>query len=437
MCYYPFFSGTELPDDDYRTLMPLAKTPNVNNRNSTQIPIIIENKENESVEKKVDSLARKHIDRQRTTIMAITRRNSTTDNDSIDQTCSAPASPSLNHNVKSRKSRHHISMDPADIDTKSASSEYSSLTANGPWNSFSWGTLEVRLKLDAKNSRMWVFVIKANLEMTQNSSKQTLVQVHLTLLPNKRIRFRTRVKPIDNAMFAEEFFCKVSSETIQTQGIRFRLYTYERFKREKLLAEATVMFAMVNLDEDMCKIVPLERAYPSQDSDIGSRSYGSSASHSRQNSLIRNGDKSMNSLVPELEIGLAYDRNQSMLILEIGKGINFGIATHGRAPDTSVQILLRNTAGETITTNETIIRHVQYHPIFAERYPFNIQESFLEQITIVIIVLNKKAINSIDQDFGSISFGHNATGAGQSSHWEAMLAAKGETITRWHTLVEK
>jgi len=39
------------------------------------------------------------------------------------------------------------------------------------------------------------------------------------------------------------------------------LYTYERFKREKLLAEANVMFAKVNLDEDMCKIVPLERPY--------------------------------------------------------------------------------------------------------------------------------------------------------------------------------
>jgi hypothetical protein len=81
-------------------------------------------------------------------------------------------------------------------------------------------------------------------------------------------------------MFAEEFFCKVSPgeffilkylwsiwknfislESIQTQGIRFRLYTNERFKREKLLAEATVMFGLVNLDEDMCKIIPLERAY--------------------------------------------------------------------------------------------------------------------------------------------------------------------------------
>lgn len=50
---------------------------------------------------------------------------------------------------------------------------------------------------------------------------------------------------------------------MQNEGIRFRLYTYERFKRVKLLAEAVVMFAMVNLDEDMCKIVPLQRAYVS------------------------------------------------------------------------------------------------------------------------------------------------------------------------------
>ncbi len=57
---------------------------------------------------------------------------------------------------------------------------------------------------------MWVFVIKATLEMNQHLSKQTLIQIHLTMLPNKRIRFRTRAKPADNAMFAEEFFCKVS-----------------------------------------------------------------------------------------------------------------------------------------------------------------------------------------------------------------------------------
>ena len=158
------------------------------------------------------------------------------------------------------------------------SSEHGSTSNNSPGHSLTSGTLELRLKFDAKNSKMWVFVIKATLEMNQRLAKQSLIQVHLTMLPNKRIRFRTRAKPIDNAMFAEEFFCKVSSgklqfiasglssplprlESIHTQGIRFRLYTNARFKREKLFAEATVMFGLVNLDEDMCKIIPLERAY--------------------------------------------------------------------------------------------------------------------------------------------------------------------------------
>jgi len=65
------------------------------------------------------------------------------------------------------------------------------------------------LKYDIKNSKVWIFVLKATLEMNDTSVKQTLVQVHLTALPTKRIRYRTRVKPIENAMFAEEFFFKV------------------------------------------------------------------------------------------------------------------------------------------------------------------------------------------------------------------------------------
>jgi hypothetical protein len=46
-----------------------------------------------------------------------------------------------------------------------------------------------------------------------------------------------------------------------------------------------------------------------------------------------------NSLLPELEIGLAYDRNQSTLILEIGKGINFGMTIQGRAPGTFLSFI--------------------------------------------------------------------------------------------------
>jgi hypothetical protein len=53
---------------------------------------------------------------------------------------------------------------------------------------------------------------------------------------------------------------------------------------------------------------------------------------SRQNSTSRNRDETTNPLLPELEIGLAYDKNQSILFLEIGKGINFGMTSQGRPP---------------------------------------------------------------------------------------------------------
>ena len=65
---------------------------------------------------------------------------------------------------------------------------------------------------------MWVFILKATLEINQRTTKPLLVQIHLTMLPTKRIRFRTRAKPADNAMFAEEFFCKVSTGLYSSLG---------------------------------------------------------------------------------------------------------------------------------------------------------------------------------------------------------------------------
>jgi hypothetical protein len=41
-------AGTDLPDDDYTTIVPPLKHPNGTNRKLPHVPIIIENKENES-----------------------------------------------------------------------------------------------------------------------------------------------------------------------------------------------------------------------------------------------------------------------------------------------------------------------------------------------------------------------------------------------------
>lgn len=102
-------------------------------------------------------------------------------------------------------------------ESKSVCSEHSSLANNGLSNVLSSGSLEVRLKLDAKSSKMWVFILKANIELMQRSTKPSFVQIHLTVLPNKKIRYRTRPKPIENALFTEEFFCKVATGFLETK----------------------------------------------------------------------------------------------------------------------------------------------------------------------------------------------------------------------------
>lgn len=438
MCYYPFFR-TDLPDDDYTTIIPPVKQlTNATNRKLPIIPTIVESKETDPIVSKGKKPNSNSNDRRKMTITGVSRRHSTMEYDSFEHahSASAPTSPNLSHIGRQRSTTNQVHIDHIDNDAKSVSSDRASVSVSGVSNDLSSGSLEVRLKFDAKNSKMWVFVVKATLEMNQRFTKPTFVQVHLTMLPNKRIRFRTRAKAADNAMFAEEFFCKVSPESIQTQGIRFRLYTSERFKREKLLAEATVMFGLINLDEDMCKIIPLERAYPSDDSDLANgRSRASSNALTRQTSTVQTGSPS-NSLMPEIEIGVAYDKNQSILILEVGKGINFGMATQGRAPDTYVQITLLNASGEEMISNRTVTRRNQHHPVFAERYPFNIQETLLSQITLVITVINKKSTAKTDSNIGWISFGHGASGNAQVAHWDSMLNAQGETITRWHSLLE-
>ncbi|CAF4592318.1 unnamed protein product [Rotaria sp. Silwood1] len=428
--------GADLPDDDYTTLVPPVKKINNTERKLPQIPIIIEHKEKDVSAKKVKKLNSKSNDRQKITITRVSTREPSVDHDSIGYVQSAPSSPALLHSFRKRPNHNHSLTDQFNVDTKSISSDNGPTLTNAPSSTFSSGTLEIRLKFDAKNSKMWVFIIKATLEMDQRVLKQALVQIHLTMLPHKRIRFRTQAKPADNAMFAEEFFCKVSSESIQTQGIRFRLYLNKRFKREKLVAEATVMFGLINLDEDMCKIIALEPVYSSDDSDLASNhSRTSSNPQSRKDSITPSGEITSIPL-PELEIGLAYDKNQSILIFEIGKGINFGMTLQEQAPDTYAQLTLLNSSGEEMASNRTVTRRNQHHPVFAERYPFNIEENLLNQITLVVTIINKKSKRKDDRNLGWISFGHGASGNSQVAHWDSMLNAQGETITRWHALLE-
>jgi hypothetical protein len=53
ICFFRFsLAGTDLPDDDYTTIVPPIKQPNGTSRKLPNVPVIIEHKENDSSSKK-------------------------------------------------------------------------------------------------------------------------------------------------------------------------------------------------------------------------------------------------------------------------------------------------------------------------------------------------------------------------------------------------
>jgi hypothetical protein len=58
-----------------------------------------------------------------------------------------------------------------------------------------------------------------------------------------------------------------------------------------------------------------------------------------------------------------------------------------------------------MVSNRTVTRRNQHHPVFAERYPFSIQENLLDQITLLITIVNKRPMVKTDSNIGWISFG--------------------------------
>ena len=67
------------------------------------------------------------------------------------------------------------------------------------------------------------------------------IVVHMTILPLKKPRFRTKVIPSSKAVFNEKFvFEHVTPDIIEDCALRLRLYGKERFSR-RVIGEVNVM----------------------------------------------------------------------------------------------------------------------------------------------------------------------------------------------------
>lgn len=116
---------------------------------------------------------------------------------------------------------------------------------NGNETVMKCGCLQISHAYDPPTRKLHVTVIRGRSIPTQEKSGSKFVYVKVVLTPNHKSKQSTKPKPagIGDPIFNETFtFNRIDPENILNHGIRYRLYTRERMRRETMLGEGHVFF---------------------------------------------------------------------------------------------------------------------------------------------------------------------------------------------------
>uniref|UniRef100_A0A1I8Q2V0 C2 domain-containing protein n=2 Tax=Stomoxys calcitrans TaxID=35570 RepID=A0A1I8Q2V0_STOCA len=294
------------------------------------------------------------------------------------------------------------------------------------------GSIEISLLYDAPMRKMTVHVLQARGVPTLGNGQQCHTQVRLLMLPNKKQKHKTKIRSGENPQYVESFLLhRVTPEEVNNMGLRVRLYGCERLRKERLIGEAYVSFATIDLELETNLWLPLEPRNTSSilgsSSDLLSLARSDSAGSTT--SMQHGG-------VPELLLGLGYNGTTGRLTVEIVKGSHFRTLSINKAPDTYVKLCLVSSIGQEISRAKTSTRRGQPNPLFKETFVFQVALFQLNDVTLMVSVYAKRNMKK-NEMVGWFSLGLNSSGPEEVAHWVDMRdMAKGELLARWHVLVD-
>ncbi|CAH0551818.1 unnamed protein product [Brassicogethes aeneus] len=294
------------------------------------------------------------------------------------------------------------------------------------------GHLEIALLYDAPMRKMTVHVLQARDVPSRDRGQPTHTQVRLLLLPSKKQKHKTKIRQGENPQYMESFLLhRVNPEDVNSMGVRLRLYGCERMRRERLLGEAIVSFANINLELENNFWLNLEpRSNTTLSGCTGelmslARSDSTGSTHSMQHGGV-----------PELLLGLCYNATTGRLNVEVVKGSHLRNLSLNRAPDTYVKLNLVSSTGQELAQSKTTVRRGQPNPLFKEIFIFQVALFQLADVTLMVSVYNRKGVTKKKEMVGWFSMGLNSSGAEELAHWMDMKEFQQEQICRWHILVQ-
>ncbi|ROT76984.1 Synaptotagmin-14, partial [Penaeus vannamei] len=272
------------------------------------------------------------------------------------------------------------------------------------------GSIEAGFAYDLPTKTLTVHILQAK-------------DVRILLLPGRKQKHKTRIRPGENPQFNEAFvFTKVNPEDVQQLGVRLRLYGCERMRREKMVGEVIVPFANINLTLGNTFWLTLEPranlAVTPQQQDGGLQP------HPKR--LHR-----LHPLGPQRRARAPgrthYNGTTGRLAVEVIKGSHFRNMANTRAPDTYVKLVLMSSSGQEIAHSKTSVRRGQPNPLFKETFMFQVALFQLPDVTLMVSVYTKRSMKRKDM-IGWFALGLNSSGEEELAHWNQMRDSKGEQL---------
>ncbi|XP_059611849.1 synaptotagmin-16 isoform X2 [Phlebotomus argentipes] len=296
----------------------------------------------------------------------------------------------------------------------------------------SYGSVEIALLYDAPMRKMTVHVLQARDIPLRGAGQVTYTQIRLLILPSKKQKHKTKIRTGENPQFMESFLLhRVNPEEVNSMGLRIRVYSCARMRREHLIGESIVKFSSIDLEYEANMWLTLEPKtrvnLSGSNSDLISLARSDSISSTAS---VKHGG------VPELLLGLAYNGTTGRLTTEIIKGIHFRQMLVNKTLDTYVKLCLVNSIGQEMSRAKSSIRRAQLNPLFKETFTFQIALFQLNDVTLMVSVYSKRNMKR-NEMIGWFSLGLNSSGPDEMNHWNDMReSANGELVIRWHVLLQ-
>ncbi|CDS37462.1 synaptotagmin [Echinococcus multilocularis] len=346
----------------------------------------------------------------------------------------------------------------------------SSLSVQEPLNLPANVTIHTHIKMDYKTSDLTIKVIRVDNAPSEAQAGSQSYQVRIALLGlKKKKRWHTHIVSAPNPVFNEEaLFKAITPDELAKMALRLRLYGCKKMRRHFIFAESTVALTALNLrggEADIPFALAIKVGHESvvdSDSDSGDNLSRLQASRTSRYSLSRHSTsrslrppsattatsglpeldtarrvaEAKEATWPELLCGLAYNVTTKRLNIHVLRAVRLKVTeTLLRTPKVYVSLTLVSGTGEKIASSHTHEVRLVGNTEFGERFAFDMNALNPREVTLFVRVFQKHHVHK-SENLGWFAIGAKNNGEEERSHWNEMLQAQGQEITRWHVLNE-